>query len=210
MKLFITYLLSAFAFLPSAFAQGQISQVDYAAAPGDRAVRNSGGTGVANGNQVWIGTFNPGFDLFNNGDDPVDLLANWHHFGSTTTRTISQPGQFTGSSFSDNPFFGNKPIYLWIFSTDFAAAPTPDFSNVNEYGLFSSTLPNWTFSPDPPPNNSTEVYSDEVNLAFAGSFNSTHLILAAFTPIPEPTTLGLLCLGLPATILALRKRRSNR
>jgi PEP-CTERM motif-containing protein len=205
MKTFINGLIASLLFSASLMAQ---SQVDYSAAPGDRAIFNSAGTAVAAGNAVWIGTFNVGFDPATADDDPAALLANWHPFGSTTIRTIIQPGRFSDSDSNLDPFFGNKKIYIWIFSTDFAAAPaTNDFSNVNEYGLFSSTNSNWSFSADPVPNNTRQVTSDEVNEAFPGTVGGSQLFLSPFTPVPEPSTLALICLAVPALVLVLRKRR---
>src|SRR5688572_17345326 len=131
MKLLITSLLAVLAFNTYLFAQGQ---VEYGASPGQRAIHNLNGTPVANGNSVWLGTFTAGFNVAANANDPAALLANWHPFGDggTTIRTIIQPGRFSDTDSSTDAFFAAKKIYWWIFSTDSAATPAPDFNNVNE------------------------------------------------------------------------------
>ena len=212
MKIFATCLIAGLALVPHLMAQ---SQVNYSASPGQRSVFLSNGTTpVANGNTVLIGTFDPSFqaDVGQNADDPQTLFANWHTFGSTTISTIAgQPGRFTGSSTSTDPFFGNQKIYIWIFSTTGAAAPdTTDFNNVDEYSLYSATAVNWFFSPDPPPSNLRTINSSQITQSFYGTFDSTHLVLGNFNIVPEPSALGLLSLGIPAVVLALRKRRSSR
>jgi hypothetical protein len=211
MKLLITSLVALLAFNTHLIAQGQ---VEYSAGLGQRAIHDSGGAPVANGNQVWLGTFSAGFDELDvqaNADNPSTLLANWHPFGDggTTVRTMfGQPGRFGDTDSSTDPFFAGQKIYLWIFSTDAAAAPASDFNNVNEYGLFSATLATWNFSDQPPPNDLRQINSSEVNQAFFGTIGA-NLFLATATPVPEPTTLGLLSLAIPVVVLAVRKRRSS-
>ena len=212
MKLILTCLTVALALAPNLMAQ---SQVNYSAPPGMPAVYTLGGAPVANGNSVWIGAFNPTFNVTANANRPDLLLANWHSFGSTTITTIGgQPGRFTKSDSSTDPFFGNQKIYIWIFSTFDASAPnTVDFSDVDEYGLFSSTqnssaLTTWIFSPDPPPNNLRTINSSQVDQLPFGSRDATHLFLSpGFVSVPEPSTLALLSLAIPAAALALRRRR---
>ncbi len=187
------------------------SQVNYSAPPGMPAVYNIGGVAVANGNSVWVGAFDQGFNVAANANRPDLLLAHWNSFGSANISTIGgQAGRFTGSSSSTDPFFGNQKIFLWIFSTDGATAPDVfDFNNVNEYGLFSSTLANWIFSPDPPPSNLRTINSSQVNQGLFGAYDPTHLYLSpGFIVVPEPSVLGLLSIAVPAVALAFRKRRS--
>jgi hypothetical protein len=205
MKITIS-LLFVSVFASSLMAQ---SQVQYTAAPGQRSISTTTGP-VANGNAVWIGGFNNGFDPNANGNDPYTLLNNWSRFGETTITTIAlQPGRFTGNSSSTDPFFPTKKIYLWIFSTDDGSAPLPDFANVNEYGLFSSTDVDWTYSDQPAPNNFRAINSGDVNqLIFGSSDTSTLFLSGGFILVPEPSTLGLLGVAIPALVLALRKRRS--
>jgi hypothetical protein len=206
----ITVLIAAFGLVPQLLGQGQVSQVNYTAGLSQRTIHTVSGTAVADGNRVWIGTFDAGFNVSANAADPFALLAAWNQFGSTNINTIiGQPGHFTGSSSSADPVFTNQKIYLWIFSTDLAAAPAGDFSNVNEYGLFSSTLANWTYlPPGPSPSNLRNVNSNEVDQNFFGNIQSTRLLLGnGFVLVPEPSTLGLLSLAIPTVVLALRKRR---
>ena len=210
MKKLITCLMFGVAVAPSLIAQ---SQVNYSAAPGKPAIYNNDGSAVADLNEVWIGTFDATFNLAANANNPQQLLAHWHPFGlqDTTITTIGgQQGRFSGSSSSTDPFFADQKIYLWIFSTDGAGSPaTNDFSNVNEYGIFSSsTNANWSFSPDPPPANLRTISSGHVNQAFFGAYDPTHLYLSpGFITVPEPNTLALLSLAVPAAVLALRRRR---
>lgn len=210
MKKLITYFILGLALAQSLKAQ---SQVNYSAAPGQPAVFNNNGTSVATGNAVWIGTFDPTFNLGLYADQPQQLLAHWHPFGQQNTTITSiggQPGRFSGSSSSTDPFFGDQKIYLWIFSTQGAGAPaTNDFSNVNEYGIFScSTNANWTFSSQPPPGNLRTINSGHINQAIFGAFDPTHIYLSpGFITVPEPNTLALLSIAVPAVVLALRRRR---
>ena len=171
---------------------------------------------AANGNFVWLGAFNSGFPVLANEDNPAALLADWNHYDSTTIYTLmpfNQPGSFyEDNATSTDPIFNNKRMYLWIFSTDGAAAPAADFSNVNAYGLFTSADLNWIF-PDinaPFPGNTKDIYSSDVDQGVHGSFDSSHLYLSTFTPVPEPNMVGLFSLAIPAVVLALRKRRSSR
>ena len=208
MKLLLTFLMAVLASAPGLMAQ---SQVNYSAAPGQPAVYNIDGSALANGNAVWIGTFDATFNVTAFANQPQQLLAHWHPFGQNVVTTIGgQPGRFSGSSSSTDPFFGNQKIYLWIFSTDSAAAPaTNNFGNVNEYGLYScSTNSNWAFSPDPPPSNLRTINSGHVNDLFFGSRDLTHLYLSpGFIVVPEPSTVALLSIAIPAALLALRRRR---
>ena len=188
-------------------AQGT-NQVQYTAAPGQPAVfTNPGPTPLANGNSVWIGSFDTGFNVSLNADDPAALLSAWNSYGQTTITTlIGQPGRFAGNSAGDQLTFGGQKIYLWIFSTSGSTAPQGDFSNVNQYGIFSSTALSWIFPPDPFPNNLSTINSSQINQAFYGSFDPTHIFLQNVSPVPEPGVIGLLGLAVPAAFLAFRKR----
>ena len=211
MKILITCLLVSLTILPSALAQ---SQVQYSAGLGHRTVHNSNGSSLADGNQVWIGSFDAGFDVMGNNDDPAALFAAFNQFGTTPIVTLFgvQPGSFTGDSTRNDSQFNNQKIYLWIFSTDSAAAPdTVDFSNVNEYGLYSSTSAAWTFLPHngPQPNLRQINTADSQLQALFGSFTSGQLFLSPATSVPEPSTLGLLGIAIPALVLALRRRQGH-
>jgi len=212
MKRIIICLIGLAASLPQVFAQ---SQVNYSAAPGFRMIDTAGSQPVADGNAVWIGMFNPGFNVAANAVDPSALIANWITWDSTSITTLAgQSGRFSDSFSRNDPTFNDQKIYLWIFSTDSATAPLPDFSNVNEYGLYSSTNAQWTFLPNnsPPLSNTRNINTTQVSAGqnFYGSFDATHLYLQNFNPVPEPSTISLLCLAIPAVVLALRKARTPR
>jgi hypothetical protein len=213
MKILIVGLIATFGFLTNLVAQGQ-TQVNYGAGLGQRTVHTVSGP-VANDNAVWIGTFTSSFNVAANSNRPDLLLANWIHYGSTPITTLmpfNQAGSFSGTSTSTDPVFNNQKIYLWIFSTDLAATPATDFSNVNEYGLFSSSASTWAFPSvnDPPLSRNRSINTSEIDQPRFGSIDPTHLFLSGgFIPVPEPSALGLLSLAIPAVVLALRKRRSN-
>jgi len=205
MKIFVTC-ITLVSFAVSLHAQS--IQVDYSAPPGMPAVYRLSGTAVPNNNSVWIGSFDNGFDVAGNADDPNDLVDGWNFFGGTTIQPLAgQPGRFSGTTTSFDPAFSNQKIYLWIFWTDGNDDPLPNFSNVREYGLYSSTNSNWNFpsaSGLPLPE---EIYSGEINQFLWGSGGSG-LFLSPAQIVPEPAALSLLGLALPVAILAIRKRRS--
>jgi hypothetical protein len=218
MKRLIFGSLALIVLAPQSWAQGQ-TQVNYSAPLGERTVYTLSGTPgpVQNGNEVWLGTFDTTFVVAANQDDPAALLATWIHYDETPITSLppfNQPGSFSEiSATSDDPVFNNKRMYLWIFSTDGAAPPAADFSNVNAYGLFTSTSDlDWIF-PDvntPFPGNVKDISTDDIDQALHGSFDNDHLYLSTFTLVPEPSVAGLLSLGIPAVVLVLRKRRAGR
>lgn len=218
MKLLITCLLAIVAVLPKLAAQGVSTitptQVNYAAGLGQRTVFLADTiTAVANGNKVWIGSFDAGFNVAANQNNPFALIAAWNNYGSTNISTMfGQSGHFSSSATSTDPAFNSQKIYLWIFSTDSATAPLPDFSNVNQYGLYSATTNSWIFPTlgATPPGNMTGINSTDVNQLYYGTLDPTHLFLQNFNPVPEPSAIALLGLAIPAAVLALRKARSRR
>ena len=191
-----------------AYAQ---STVNFTAGPGQRDVTFNGTAAVPNGNQVQVGYFTPNFDVVANGSDLRGLFAAWHQLGVTTMTTIfGQPGRFADTLSTVDPQFSAQKIALWIFKTSDNTAPSSGFGNVSAYGLYSSTALNWLFSLTDavPPGNTTSVNSSEVNQAFYGSYDSTHLVLASIglNAVPEPSACYLLALGLGAfSIFSLRK-----
>ena len=213
MKILINSILILFALLPRVIAQGQ-TQVNYSAQLSQPNVHTLGGGAVADGNSVWLGAFDSGYDVTVNQNDPLDLLSNWNEYDTTTITTLmpfNQQGSFNDSRTSTSAVFNNLKMYLWIFSTDDGLAPETDFGNVNAYGLFSSTDLDWVFPPvnTPFPGNTKDIYTSDVNQAQHGSFDLQHLYLHTFNPVPEPSTLGLLSIAVPALVLALRKRRAG-
>jgi hypothetical protein len=161
------------------------------------------GVALPDGNEVRIGYFDSTFDVAANAGNLVSLQGAFHEFGATTTETtFLGSGQIGGSvsgTSSGSNSFETKQIYLWAFKTTDTQAPDSSFSNVSDYGLFSSTQTNWKFpATASPPGNLTSIFTPEVNESFhaailAGSPGS--LELAA---VPEPqfyalaTGLGML------------------
>jgi hypothetical protein len=96
---------------------------------------------------------------------------------------------------------------MWIFWTDANDAPLPDFSNVREYGLYSSTNSNWTFPSSAGLPLPEQIYSQDINQFLFGS-GGGGLFLSPAQIVPEPAALSLLGLAIPVAVLALRKRRS--
>jgi|KBSMisStandDraft_5_1062788.scaffolds.fasta_scaffold1033442_1 hypothetical protein len=174
-------------------AHAQIS-ITYTGGPGESNVVNSAGTPI-NGDIVSIGTFTNGF-IPTSTSTIAELQGNWLNFDSTTTHNIlGLDGRFGATSPGvNNPAFNNKQIYLWI--TEGSG------NNITEYGLFTSTNPDWTF----PLNNSAlppnPIDSNEVNTfifgdGILGSGGSTpgSLQTLAVTVVPEPGSLSILALG---------------
>jgi len=172
-------------------ADAQIS-ISYSGGPGESNVVNSVGTAI-NGDTVSIGTFTNGF-IPTSTSTLAELQGNWLNFDSTTTRTIlGVDGRFGATSAGvNNPDFNNKQIYLWISEGS--------GNNVTEYGLFTSTNPDWTF----PLNNSAippnPIDSNEVNTfifgdGILGSGGSTPGSLQTLAVVPEPGSISLLALG---------------
>lgn len=214
-KLAIT-LIAAATLAAQVRAQNAI-QVTYSADLAQRTIHTSDGNPVADGNTVWIGAFDPTFIVNDFRDDPAALFSAWHQFdlvgptpttdGTIITTTFGQPGSFNDNASSLDPFFNNQRIYIWIFSTDGAAPPdtADDFSNVNEYGLF--TAASWQFPSvgGPFPNRIT-INTDQVDNSPWGLVLPSQLHLMPVSPVPEPSTLGLLSLAIPALVLAFRRR----
>jgi hypothetical protein len=207
-------LLAALLLLGNAAAGLAQVTVDYAANPfGDRDVVDASLTVVPDGNQVQIGYFEPTLDLAANAGNLLTLEANWHPFDSTTISTIfGQPGKFAGSGTGFDPSFNNKQISLWIFKTTDNAAPTANFSNVQQYGLFSSSLANWKFPVQGtiPPANSTSILAGQADVAYWGSIlgdaTTGHLELGAVVPEPRQAALVV---GLALMVSVVWQRRQS-
>ena len=214
MKTLVILSIGLVGLLPGVLGQGTITQVDYSTALGNRTVHLNPTTPVANGNTVWLGAFNSGFNVFANRDNPAALLANWNEYDATTIISqvgpANQPGSFNHTGTSDSAVFDNLRMYLWIFSTVNSQAPEPGFANVTAYGLFTSTSdPDWVFPAvgTPFPGYIKEIYTGDAVIATRGTVDLARLTLGSFSPVPEPSTVALLSVGLPAAVLMLRKRR---
>lgn len=81
------------------------TQVNATAGLGQRDVRTSDTNPLPNGNAVWIGCFDPGFNVIANADNLQTLSSHWHLYGATAIITIlGQGGRFTMSA-SNRSFF---------------------------------------------------------------------------------------------------------
>jgi hypothetical protein len=170
------------------------------------------GIAVPDGNEVRIGYFDGTFDVAANAGNLVSLEGAFHEFGATTTETTflgsGQIGGSVSAVSSGANSFENQKIYLWAFKTTDAQAPNASFSNVSDYGLFSSTQTNWKFpATASPPGNLTSIFTPEVDQSFhagilAGSPGSLEL-----ATVPEPEFCALVTgLGMLAFAGARRLR----
>jgi len=172
-------------------------------------------------------TFNPNLSILANYNSIV-AAGGWNQFGLNTSTGLQDPGVTTNlgvnasghlsGSVTDNNsgateanFFNNKPVYVWVFNGSSPSAST-------QMGIFrapSATTP-WTF-----PSNGNGV-GDTATLSTtptnaavisaiggAGSTNSSQLILAAVTPVPEPSTFAFGVLGAFAALCSRQRRRKS-
>jgi hypothetical protein len=210
-------LLTALTLCGQVWLHAQLSsiQVNFSAGIGERPVVDSLGLPVPDGNQVRIGYFTVGFDVGGNAADLDALQDAWHPFGQAEIRTLMHryPGSFTGSATSTDAEFNGQKIYLWAFKTGDHQAPGAGFGNVQQYGLFSSSLVSWTF-PEVgavPPANLRQISTREVDHAWYGA------ILAgpsgspgALQLVPEPASASALAaLGLTLVSVLRRPRRAE-
>ena len=200
------FILAAALALNQAEAQTGIT-FSYDGGSGESNVVNSLGTAI-NGDTVSIGTFS-NFDPSapGNASNLAALQAHWVNFDSTSTRTIlGVDGRFGATSPTvNNAIFDHQKIYLWI--TEGSG------NNITEYGLFSSSNPDWVF----PAHDATSgsyaglIDSNEVNQflfgdGITGSGGSTPGSLQTLAAVPEPGSLSLLALG-GALLTAYKARR---
>ena len=156
--------------------------VNYHAGPGTRTMQDQSGAVLPDGNLVHIGTFTNGFDPARHATNLAALAKAWLPFDSTIiTNIFAQPGRFAKSATGSNPAFDGRKIYWWIFKCADQGRPWPDFSNVEEYGLFTSGQSSWTFpaNDDQPPANLTTVSSNDPLEALHGSVFASSLSLAS-------------------------------
>jgi hypothetical protein len=185
------HILIALLMATTALAAMAQSTINYGAGPGLRDVTFNVGTApVPDGNQVQMGYFSSGFNVSANSGNIFALASAWHELDSANIQTIfGQPGRFSDSVSTTDPSFDNQKICLWIFKTTDNGAPLGNYSNVEGYGLYSSTALNWLFPVHdllPPPN--ATITSSEINQKYYGDFDPFHLIL---TPVPEPSTYAI-------------------
>lgn len=210
--------------LPAARAAVSIDFYGVGELDGSRNLILSSGADVPNGNEVRLGFFVLGFDVAANSRNLIALGNAWHTFGSTITMAyFPMPDNSISGCYSyrDNPrpntiesesIFYNQKIYLWAFKTAGNIAPSADYSNVEEYGIFSSINTTdldstWVF---PEANASLTgdiryLGAQQVDQFFAGKLRGSSLQL---TSVPEPAVTGMV-FGLSASLLGLMVLRKN-
>jgi hypothetical protein len=220
----ILILLSALVLQSAILLDAQVinDTVNYSGTLGQRPIFDSLGVPVPDGSQVRLGFFSNDASVPGASGDLSALGAMWTTFDSTTTGTPVPGGFFSTTGANDASIFGGHKIYLWAFKTIGNATPAIDYSNVLEYGLYSSTTL-WTFpiysgtGPAPSPLN---IDTTQVDQAFHGTFDNIsappfltgHLNLEAVTPVPEPNGIALmggLCLVAVTTFRKLRGKASH-
>jgi hypothetical protein len=183
----------------------QSTTVNFSAGLGQRDVWYNDAP-LANGNQVLIGTFSSGFDYQSHLGDLSALASGWNTYGATLIEPLlGESGRFLGSQSmaaqAVDPFAGQK-IWMWILKTVDDTVPATDYRNVTAYGLYSSS--GWLFpSTTTPPGNTLSINSDQVTAALFGSYNDLHL---ALSPVPEPSVMACMLLGLSILLLGLHRR----
>ena len=174
---------------------------------GVSVLEDSSNTFLPNGNAVWIGTFDTGFDISSNVFDFTLLSANFGFFddagifqGGTqmlTTETIDF-GEGLPGSISDGGFVNDAEgldpapaVYLWAFNNSNASLAT-------EYGIFrlsdlgTGIRQNLNFA-------------NSFVAAEFGSFNSSTGV-ATLQAVPEPSTYALFAGILAIGYIAVRRR----
>jgi len=192
----------------ASICQGVVT-LDYTGAPLERNVTVSTGAPVPDGNEVRAGYFDVGFDIAANvaGMDLMALGGAWNQFDVALTTQISgEPGRFAASGSLTDPTFDGQQIYLWILMTDTNGAVASDFSNVEEFGIFTSTAPNWVFPVEGSPIPTTLVTTSEVTQAFAGSIVAGTPGSLQLVAIPEPGQAALVVLGIFGLLWAPRRK----
>jgi hypothetical protein len=173
------------------------------------------GVAVPDGNAVKIGYFDDAFNVAANANDLNALKTAFHEFGTTPILTANapsfQPGAIGIEVSGPSTGFEGRKIYLWGFKTAGAALPDASFSNVSDYGLFSSTFDNWKF-PTSAALPGVSIFTSEVDQYF-------HSMLVGGAPgslelaaVPEPQiyamATALLLLGFGAFRHAHQRKSS--
>lgn len=174
--------------------------VFYLGGKGQAALRSSAGFPLPNDVTVQIGVITDDLaDVSQLAADPAVLQANWTAVGTTATRRLaSDYGSFADRAMWDDAALTGKKLYLLVIRTDDGQMPAQDWSNVIEYGLYSSTQVNWLM-PDTyarPPQNLTQINSTQVDEAFYGQVSDSALVLSPIANATE-TQLAAISSGDP-------------
>lgn len=189
--------------------------------PNTEFFANDGTTLLSAGNRILIGSFDLGGSsaetfFSNNTTNLTGLLSAFqgisdtfsYESASATDPLLDAPGQVGSisawSTFIATPStsFGltsSDPIYLWVFkTTDDSADLGTDFSNVIEFGVFSSTATTWRFTDSEAPILRTE----DINLFYISGNDD----LSLATAVPEPSIFALMGSLLVMSCLIIRRR----
>lgn len=169
---------------------------------GTSALESESNTTLPNGNAVWIGSFNSGFDISSNAFDFALLSFNFGFFDDsgvfqgetqmlttiTTDFGLGFDGSFSVSGTvpdaganSSTPGL-SPPIYVWAFNNS-------DASLASEYGIFQ--LSNLESGLPPLGVSQSIDFANEFVVSEFGSFNSSTGV-ATLQAVPEPSTYALL------------------
>lgn len=172
---------------------------------------SDGSTALANGNAVWIGSFDTGFNIDANKTDFSALAANFGFFDDvgtfqsgtplistlTTDFGIGLTGSFTASNAAAPDAGGNQPpLYVWAFNNS-------DASSATEYGIFQLTPLANGVSPLGV-NQSLDFETDHVDVLF-GSYNSGTGV-GSLGVVPEPSVYAVTAGLLALTWVMVRRR----
>lgn len=157
--------------------------IDFTAQTGQRHVVDHDGEPVPdNVGEVRIGVLDDGFDLVRHGNDLQRVQEAWTQLGTTRICTIlGEESRFSARTVVEDPSLTGRKVYLWILTTRNRDAVEPDFSNVRDHGIFSSTSPSWQVPSGETlaPLNSTLIHSSQVDESFGvGTITSNSLQLS--------------------------------
>jgi hypothetical protein len=185
---------------------------------------DASGQPLADGNQVRIGYFAPGFNI---GPDLQklnlsDLVTHFNTFDSVATTTIFRvlPGRFIvydqGRDVSQPPAsaFPGQQIYILAFKTDNLGSdksPNATFSDVTQFGLF--TNPTWAF---PNPNvalGTVVINANALDLNTQSLWPVPSSIVGGvlqLAPVPEPAAYGSAAFGVLLLFAGRNRWRAKR
>lgn len=156
--------------------------VDYTAQLGQRNVVDHAESAILSGmGEVRLGVLSTGFDPEVHAGYLQLLGQAWVELGKTEIRPIfGQEGRFSDAAIFDRPELAGQKLYLWVLKTTDGGPVSNDFSNVADYGVYSSTDSDWNIPPQDalPPENSTLINTTQVDQSFGpGGYNETSLQL---------------------------------